>query len=275
MPVNAPGSGHSTNRGNRINRRLKKTHRFLLPMLTVLATISISSLAQLPALKSAPMLDCSGLPCVDIATTNGKHLKMLVDTGNATSMLDTTKAKELGLDLKPFVGPDGKSYPEYLVGTIEGARLGEASLGDLKVLVVNLQSSIRRSVVPSSDGLLSYRAFKDRILKLDYKAHQVSVSDVLTADVPCPGFCGIISHPTFGKQGPPIVVATGFQVNGQPLTVQIDTLYTGTMLIYPTSVEKFGLIDQQSSTKTRHFPFTDGGVEMIEGSALKEKLWPE
>jgi hypothetical protein len=272
MPVNATGSGHSINGVTYLNRLLKKTHRNLLPTLIALAAISVSSMAQMPALKSVPMLDCSGLPCVDITTANGKHLKMLVDTGNASSLLDLTKARELGLDVKPLMGPDGKPYPDYLSAKIEGASLGEANLGDLKMLVVKLQPEIQKGGLPSADGLLSYRVFKDRILKLDYKAKQVSVSDVLTADVPCPGFCGTITHPTFGKQGPPIVVATGFQINGEPLNVQIDTLYTGTMLIYPTSVEKFGLTAQQSSTKTRLFPFTDGGVEMIEGIALKESF---
>jgi hypothetical protein len=239
-----------------------------------LAAISVSSMAQMPALKSVSMLSCSGLPCVEITTGNGKHLKLLLDTGNASSMLKFSKATELGLDLKPINGPDGKPYPDYLVAKIEGASLGDASLGDLKMLVVKPAPDAKKSAPGSADGQLSYRVFKDRILKLDYNAQQVSVSDVLTADVPCPGFCGTITLPTFGKQGPPIVVASGFQVNGQPVDVQIDTLYTGTMLIYPTSVEKLGLTAQQNSTKTRFFQHTDGGVDMIEGTAQKESFGP-
>jgi len=271
MPVNAIGVRRFMCWTTRISLPLTQTYRSYLTAMIVLAGITVCSMAQVPALKSVSMLDCSGLPCVDITLANGKHLKMLVDTGNASSMLDLTKAKELGLDLKPLVGPDGKPYPNYLVTTI-GTRLGETNLGDLKMLVVELLPSIEKGNLPSADGLLSYRVFKDRILKLDYKVQQVSLSDVLTKDVPCPGFCGTITFPTFGKQGPPIVVATGFQLNGKPLTVQIDTLYTGTMLIYPTSVKKFGLTAQQSSTKTRLFRFTDGGVEMIEGAALKESF---
>jgi Aspartyl protease len=272
MPVNAAASGHCTNAAKHTNRLLKKTHRSILPALIAFATISVSSMAQMPALKTVPMLDCTGLPCVDITTASGKHLKMMVDTGNASSILDSAKAKELGLEVQPYVGSDGKPTPDYLVTKMEGASLGETKLGDFKLLVVALQPDIQKGSLPAADGLLSYRVFKDRILKLDYNAHQVSLSDVLTTDVPCPGFCGTITHPTFGKQGPPIVVATGFQVNGQPIDVQIDTLYTGTMLIYPTSVEKLGLTAQQSSPKTRFFPHTDGGVDMIEGTAQKESF---
>jgi hypothetical protein len=272
MPVDATESGRCQNASTHIHRLIEKTRR-TLPLIA-LAAISVSSVAQMPALKTVPMLTCSGLPCVEITTANGKHLKMLVDTGNASSVLVLSKADELGLEVKPYVGADGKPNPDYSVTKIEGASLGDASLGDLKMLVVKRDPDAKKNDPTLADGHLSYRVFKDRILKLDYKAQQVSISDVLTADVPCPGFCGTITLPTFGTQGPPIVVASGFQVNGQPVNVQIDTLYTGTMLIYPTSVEKLGLTAQQSLPKTRFFPHTDGGVDMIEGTAQKESFGP-
>lgn len=216
------------------------------------------------------MLDCSGLPCVDVTVANGTHLKMLIDTGNPDSVLDLAKATEMGLELKPLLGPDGKPYPRYSTGTIKNLRWNDAALGDIEVLVANLQPTIQKGKRPAADGSLAYTAFDGRILKMDYKAQQISVSDVLKADVPCPGFCGTLTTPTFGKQGPPILATTGFQLNGKPITVQIDTLYGGTMLIYPTSVEKLGLPPEQQSSKTRLFPYTDGGVEMVEGAAATE-----
>ena len=213
------------------------------------------------------MLDCSGLPCVDATVAGGKHFKMLVDTGNAHNLLDTARAKELGLELKPVNGPDGKPYPGYFLATVNDVKIGAVALGDLKILVVDLQAYMDKGQMPVTDIVLSYTAFKNRILKMDYKQRLVSVSDVQKTEAPCPGFCGTISNPTFGKQGPPIVVTTGFELNGKPLTMQVDTLYSGSMLIYPTSVEKLGLTAQQNTTKKRRFPFTDGGVDMIEGNA--------
>jgi hypothetical protein len=38
-------------------------------------------------------------------------------------------------------------------------------------------------------------------------------------------------------------------VNAKPVTAQIDTLFTGSMLIYPTSVEKLGLAEAARTTK--------------------------
>ena len=246
--------------------------RFGYGLLLCLA-VAVGRSAPLGAQTAAagtPLLNCSGLPCVDVTVAGGRHLKMLIDTGNANSILDRTIAEGMGISLQPVNGPDGKPYPGYASGTIPNLRVGDVNLGNVEMLVMKLKPSIDKGVMAVADGTLAYTAFKDRVLTIDYKNHRVHISDVLKADVPCPQSCGTITNPTFGKQGPPIVVTTGFQLNGKPLTMQIDTLYEGTMLIYPTSVEKLGLTEQQNSAKTRNFPFTDGGVPMKESTASKE-----
>jgi hypothetical protein len=244
--------------------------RFKFRVLFLCVTLLGVAGAQEPKLASTPMLECSGLPCAEVTLSGGRRLKLLVDTGNSTSMLDKAIAEKLGLALKPAIGPDGKAYPGYSIATAENVQIGSISLGDIKFLIVDLQSDIKKGTFPVADGTVAYTAFKDRMLQLNYKERLVGVSEPMTADVRCPGFCGTVSHPTFGKQGPPIVVTTGFSVNGKPVTMQIDTLYTGTMLIYPTSVEKLGLSAQPDAAKKRSFPFTDDGVDMIEGVAATE-----
>jgi Aspartyl protease len=245
---------------------------YFLMLCMAVAVAGGAPLSAQTAATGVPLLECSGLPCVDVTVAGGKHLKMLIDTGNVNSVLDRTMAEGIGIILQPVKGPDGKPYPGYASGTIPNIRVGDVALGDIKMLVVNLKSSIDKGVMPAADGALAYTAFKDRVLTIDYKNHRVNVSGVLKAAAPCPQSCGTITNPTFGKQGPPIVVTTGFQLNGKPLTMQIDTLYEGTMLIYPTSVDKLGLAGQQSSAKTRMFPFTDGGVPMMESTASKESF---
>jgi Aspartyl protease len=245
---------------------------YVLMLSMAVAVAGGAPLSAQSAATGVPLLECSGLPCVDVTVAGGKHLKMLIDTGNVNSVLDRTIAEGMGITLQPVNGSDGKPYPGYASGTIPNVRVGDVALGDIKMLVVNLKSSIDKGVMPAADGALAYTAFKDRVLTIDYKNHRVNVSGVLKAAAPCPQSCGTITNPTFGKQGPPIVVTTGFQLNGKPLTMQIDTLYEGTMLIYPTSVDKLGLTGQQSSAKIRTFPFTDGGVPMKESTASKESF---
>jgi predicted aspartyl protease len=249
-----------------------RTLRLLLLCVTLIGAHADLASAQEPVLATTPMLECSGLPCVDVSISGAAHVKMLIDTGNQTSMLDKATAEKLGLPLKPALGPDGKPYPGYSIATAENIRLGSIPLGTIKFLVADFQPDIKSGTFPVADGTLTYTAFHDRILQLNYKEQIIGVSEVLTTDARCPNFCGTVTHPTFGKQGPPIVVTTGFNVNGKPVTVQIDTLYTGTMLIYPTSVEKLGLPAQENAAKKRTFPFTDGGVEMIEGRAASESF---
>jgi len=239
-----------------------------VPVLAACALFRIAMAGE-PELFGAPMLDCSGLPCVEATTPSGASVKMLIDTGNRRSILDESVAKKLGLELKPFIGRDGKVHPEYSSATLPNLKIGAAGLGDVSVLVVGLAPSMQKGELPNADGLLSYSAFGARLLRLDYKNRRVEMSDVLTQEVPCPRDCGAMTNPTFGKEGPPIVASTGFRVNGKPLVVQIDTLYTGTMLIYPTSVDKLGLASNQSA-KTRKFAFTDGGVEMIQSNVTSE-----
>jgi len=249
-----------------------RTLRLLLLCVSLIGAHADLAIAQEPILATTPMLECSGLPCVDVNISGTAHLKMLIDTGNQTSMLDKATAEKLGLPLKAALGPDGKPYPGYSIATVKNVQLGSIALGDMKFLVANFQPDIKSGTFPVADGTLTYTAFHDRILQLNYKESVIGVSEVLTTDARCPNFCGTVTHPTFGKNGPPIVVTTGFNLNGKPVTVQIDTLYTGSMLIYPTSVERLGLPAQENSAKKRNFPFTDGGVEMIEGRAATESF---
>jgi Aspartyl protease len=240
----------------------------LRPLFFCLTLTSVS--AQMPALRGAPMLKCSGLPCVDVTLATGKHLRMLVDTGNVNSVLDTAVAQQLGLVVSPISGSDGKPLAGYGRALLPGVKVGEGTLGDLKVLVMDLAAYIKRDRMPAADGALAYTAFKNRILQLDYVKRQVQFSDVVTQETPCIGNCGALTLPTFGKKGPPIVVATGFSVNDQPITAQVDTLFTGTLLIYPTSVEKLGLGEVAMTQKKQFFPYTDDGVDMLEATAKAE-----
>lgn len=217
------------------------------------------------------MLDCNGLPCVTVQTPAGASVKLLIDTGDAASVLDADKAKAMGLAVEPAKDKNGKPVDGYFVATLKDVRLGKDSLGDVKFLVLNLNKDMAAGTFPKSDGSIAYTALKGKLLTLDYKRHIVGLADA-TASAPCATVCGAITYPTFGHRGPPIVVTTGFRVNGKDVNVQIDTLYSGTMLIYPTSVDKLGLASQAALTQVDNFPFTDGGVDMIRGHATDESF---
>ena len=252
--------------------RLARVFLVMVMMISAGCLARAQGTTALPALRGGAMLECSGLPCVDVVLSSGKHLKLLLDMGDVSSVLDTAVAKELGLEIAPVKDGDGKVVPGYAQTKLTGLRVGDALLGDVKVLVLDLAEMEKKNQVPVADGSLAYTAFKNRLLEMDYVGKQVRFSEVLTDGVACPDAdkCGVITLPTFGKAGPPIVVATGFSINGKAITAQIDTLYSGTMLIYPTSVEKLGLTEAAKTTKTRMFHYTDGGVDMGEAPLADE-----
>lgn len=212
------------------------------------------------------MLDCGGLAGVTVRLAAGHSVKLLFDSGDAVSILDIKQAKALGLALGPYKSRAGQIVPGVFLAQVRGARLGSVVLPPMKVAVMDL---VQGGVPAVCDGLLSYVTFKDRAVTLDYVHHSITVShpgERLTT----PGGAGTLTYPTFGRKGPHIVATTGFAVNGQAVTVQVDTLYSGTLLIYPTSVAKLGLNTQAASAQRRRFPFTDGGVDMIQGEAQQE-----
>lgn len=217
-----------------------------------------------------PLLDCDGLPCVEARIGSGPVLKMGIDTGNVDSVLDEPYAEAAGLkSTKPL--PAGAPSGIFRT-TIPSITVGGVNLTDIRALAMSLSEMVSQNQMPHVDGTLSYTAFKDRILQIDFVARKVRISDVLASPVDCSGACDKISLIKFGNDGPPIVVADGFEIGGKKVSAQIDTMYSGSLLVYTNSIERLGLASAAETTKSRDFPFTDGGVKMKEAPAEKESF---
>jgi hypothetical protein len=217
-----------------------------------------------------PLLDCDGVPCVEARTPDGKVWKMGIDTGNDGSVLVAKVAVAAGL--KP-TQPTPEGWPAGAFFTkLPALKVGDAELKEISFVALELSDDIGKGAMPHVDGTLAYTAFKDRILQLDFAAHQLRISDVLTGPVDCGKVCDKFSLITFGKQGPPIVVAKGFEIDGKGVTAQIDTMYTGSLLVYSASIEKRGLDEAAKTSETRQFALTDGGVTMKAASAKRESF---
>jgi len=217
-------------------------------------------LAQTPA-KPAPakLTTCSGLPCFEL-TLQGHTLHLALDTGDPQSILDTAVATQLNLSTHPAKGQDGNPIPGLSISQIDNFTLGDTVFPKQLFVVMDVSAMVKSGQVPNVDGTLGYTAFKDRILTTDFAHNTFTVSAPVTTTTACTA--GTIQLITFGKQGPPIVTTTGFSLNGKPVVAQIDTLWPGTMLIYPPSVAKLNLDKESLAPAVERFPFTDGGVNM-------------
>ena len=226
--------------------------------------------AQVRFAEEVPLLDCDGTPCVEARIGNGKILKMGIDTGNVDSVVDTAVAEAAGLKATAEL-PPGATAGMFRT-TIGSVSVGTVKLSNVPALSMALGEMISSKQVPQVDGTLAYTAFKDRVLQLDFARHQLRISDVLSSPAACRGACDTISLITFGNDGPPIVVADGFEINGKKVTAQVDTMYTGSLLVYTKSIDKLGFTEAAKTTKTRDFPLTDGGVKMKEARSQKESF---
>jgi hypothetical protein len=217
-----------------------------------------------------PLLDCDGTPCVEARTSDGKTWKLGIDTGNVNSVIEAKVAEAAGL--KP-TKPSPQGWPAGMFSTaVPVLKVGDATLNDVPLLAMSFSDDIGKGTMPHVDGTLAYTAFKDRYLQLDFAARVLRISDVLTEAVDCGKICDKFSLITFGKQGPPVVVARGFEINGKSVTAQVDTMYTGSLLVYTASIEKLGLSAAAKTTATRKFLLTDGGVNMKEAPAKRESF---
>jgi len=138
------------------------------------------------------MLDRDGLPCLAAETSDGTPLKLMIDTGDATSLLDAGKAKAMDLAVEPAKDKGGKVIDSYFIAHLKGLRLGQETLGDDRFLVMDMNKDIVGGTFPHSDGMIAYTDLRGKRLTLDYKRHVVGLSDAPAA-APCAAACGTIT----------------------------------------------------------------------------------
>lgn len=214
---------------------------------------------------SLPFDLCRGLICLH-AKLDEKPMTLILDTGDAHNFISTESAKSYGWTLKPYIGSNGKQIP------------GVFDAGDHVVRLGRLAQPAHFLAAPAADlgtkgvydGNLVYLFFKDRALQIDYPRRELRISDALTGAARHSGARGRLQIVNFHKWGPPIVVAGPFTINGRAVRAQIDTAYTGTMLIYSAYIAPLGLHAPTNQGSREFFPFTDGGVFMLKGRARSE-----
>lgn len=224
----------------------------------VLASILLAvPLRALAAELVLTFTDCGGMICVPVTLADGKSHVLLLDTGNVNSWLSTDTARGLKLKLEP-IEQDGKVLPGlFRLGAQSVTLQGSAFSGRFLALAREQTGELP----PGVEGALAYTLFKDYVLQIDYPHRSVRILDAPPASA---GASGALKLITFGKQGPPIVVGSGFSVNGKPVNAQIDTCYTGTLLVYDRAVSGLGLAGTAAAARSqpKYFPYTDGGVNM-------------
>jgi hypothetical protein len=230
-------------------------------VVVVLSGLSVAHAANPPPFAAdLPFRNCDGLICID-ASLDGVQRTLMLDTGNAHSTLIADVAKELNWTLDP-VQRNGSPVPGIWLGGEHRVALGGVQAPTTFYV---FDRALLGEYKPPVDGSLTYDFFKDRVLEIDYPHHRVRISNVITTPpANKPAEAGTLKLIPFGEHGPPVVVGAPFTVNGKTVHAQIDTVFTGTMLIYDSALDMLGLHKEGTPELIR---YTDGGVNMLAAHA--------
>jgi hypothetical protein len=230
-----------------------------------LAATFCSCLLLMPLAKAAPAIAgavsvpftlCAEMICLKVRLADGMDHVLLLDTGNISSWLMADTARAFGLRLDP-IEQDGKIVPGiFRLGEQTVSLDGRAFSGSFLAFGREQTGKLPNEV----EGAIAYTLFKNKVLQLDYPHLRIRVLDGQTDASAASG--AELKLITFGKQGPPIVVGAGFSVNGRGVNAQIDTCYTGTLLIYDAAIAGLQLEAAAAHGRPKYFPYTDGGVNM-------------
>jgi len=208
-----------------------------------------------------PFRSCDGLICMDVSLDGAAPRTLMLDTGNAHSTLITDAAKDLSWTLQP-AQRNGTTVPGIYLGGEHRVGLGNVQAS---TTFYAFDRNLLGEYKPPVDGSITYDFFKDRVLEIDYPRHRLRISNVIATPVPDkPSTAGTLRLVTFGERGPPIIVGAPFTVNGKTVHAQIDTVFTGTMLIYDSALATLGL-EKQGTPEL--FRYTDGGVNLLASHA--------
>jgi hypothetical protein len=197
---------------------------------------------------------CAGMICVPVTLSDGKTHVLLLDTGNVNSWLLADTARSMGLKLDTIEQGGKVLQGLYRLGEQKVSVQGQELSG--KFLALSRQEA---GELPAEvEGAIAYPLFKDKVLQIDYAHFVLRVLEAAPAGLATSELKLI----TFGKEGPPIVVGSGFKVNGRVVSAQIDTCYTGSLLVYTDAIDALGLGAAAKQSKPAYFPYTDGGVNM-------------
>ena len=221
-----------------------------------------------PAEVNLAFTPCGGMICIPVTLADGRSHVLLLDTGNVNSWLVADTARGLGLKLDPLEQNGKVVTGIFRLGTQTVSLEGRALSG--RFLAIGREQA--GELPPEVEGAVAYTLFKDKVLQVDYPHLTVRMLDPQgKGTFPAGSKLKLV---TFGKEGPPIVVGGGFSINGRAVSAQIDTCYTGTLLVYDRAIGELGLKGAAAHARPKYFPYTDGGVNMNEAAVASVAFGP-
>src|SRR5262252_7374250 len=182
---------------------------------------------------------------VEVKISGKGPFNMLVDTDTDPSAIDSTTAKELGLDVgsrgAPATGGGTQTSTAYPT-RLPSLELGTISAKDILAAVVDLKKISDRIGKPIQ-GVLGYSFLKDRIIQIDYpnsKLRFFSESPYPRIAF-APNTVNTIAFPLRREDG--VVLIDSVFINNEKFRATLDTGSSGSFSLTPEAVALLGLDD--------------------------------
>jgi predicted aspartyl protease len=183
---------------------------------------------------------------------NGKGpFNLLVDSDTDPSAIDSTTAKELGLDVgsrgSPATGGGTQTTTVYQT-RLPSVELGTISAKDIVAAVIDLKKISDRIGKPIQ-GVLGYSFLKDRIIQIDYPNSKLR----FFSESPYPRIAlgpntvNTIAFPLRREDG--VVLIESVFINNEKFRATLDTGSDGSFSLTPEAVAVLGLDDQAQDGK--------------------------
>jgi len=188
---------------------------------------------------------------VEVKISGKGPFNMLVDTDTDPSAIDSTTAKELGLDVgsrgAPATGGGMQTSTVYPT-RLPSLELGAVSAKDIVAAVIDLKKISDRIGKPIQ-GVLGYSFLKDRIIQIDYPNSKLR----FFSESPYPRIAlgpntvNTIAFPLRREDGE--VLIDSVFINNEKFRATLDTGSSGSFSLTPEAVAVLGLDDQAQDGK--------------------------
>ena len=184
-----------------------------------------------------------GVILLDVDYGGTRPVKVVLDTGDADSLLDLDAARAIGLPLevsqmKSF--QSGDNAVTFFKTDPPRARLGAAEFSGAGLIVM---PSTAKNLLDDSgircEGTLGYECFKGRVVQIDYPERKLRLFNAAPKGDPHAAAEGAdlpIQWRQYDSSSPPLITTDQLRIGDHAIPAQIDTCFAHTLILFTTKL---------------------------------------
>ncbi len=212
----------------------------------VLTVVSLTSCMMPETTILIPSQEHKGILLIKGSIKGTGPYDVFIDTGVDPSVVDLSKARELGLPVdesmsgKAEGSGDGQGLT-VMRASIEGLTLKGREIRSIEALAADL-SSFASALDSDLALILGYSFLKDRVVRFDYRSNEIAITDS-TGSLPPPTTPVTTAHrvPLKPNSEEDMIPIFEIWVHGEAVMVSLDTGKSGGVEFYGSAIDRLGL----------------------------------